>query len=219
MWVLSDADTTIYLFGTFHALDGATDWFGRDDPRRLRCRPTSWCSKHWSRTIPPSFTACSPAIRSPLRRSSALRSSAAERRPFVVAAGQAVAAGRSAGMRSNSGADAVLRRDRGCRRQAGRRPRKLRFPAGDVRRLARRRPRLRPAQARPDGGMCCSTCSRRGGAATVAIFAGVLGAARGRSRRPPTRRCSPTATPLGVAGSPSGWSGRARCSSRSAPAI
>lgn len=30
MWVVSDADTTIYLFGTFHALDSDTGWFGRD---------------------------------------------------------------------------------------------------------------------------------------------------------------------------------------------
>ncbi|MEO7814395.1 MAG: TraB/GumN family protein [Sphingomicrobium sp.] len=30
LWVLSDRDTTIYLFGTFHALDDRTDWFGRD---------------------------------------------------------------------------------------------------------------------------------------------------------------------------------------------
>ena len=27
MWVVSDKDTTIYLFGTFHALDGKRDWF------------------------------------------------------------------------------------------------------------------------------------------------------------------------------------------------
>ena len=27
LWVVQDADTTIYLFGTFHALDGKTDWF------------------------------------------------------------------------------------------------------------------------------------------------------------------------------------------------
>ncbi|HXG99904.1 MAG TPA: TraB/GumN family protein [Sphingomicrobium sp.] len=27
MWMVKDADTTIYLFGTFHALDGKTDWF------------------------------------------------------------------------------------------------------------------------------------------------------------------------------------------------
>jgi hypothetical protein len=27
LWVVKDADTTIYLFGTFHALDGRTAWF------------------------------------------------------------------------------------------------------------------------------------------------------------------------------------------------
>ena len=27
MWMVEDADTTIYLFGTFHALDGKADWF------------------------------------------------------------------------------------------------------------------------------------------------------------------------------------------------
>lgn len=27
MWVVKDRDTTIYLFGTFHALDGKRDWF------------------------------------------------------------------------------------------------------------------------------------------------------------------------------------------------
>ena len=27
MWVVGDKDTTIYLFGTFHALDGKRDWF------------------------------------------------------------------------------------------------------------------------------------------------------------------------------------------------
>ena len=27
MWMVEDADTTIYLFGTFHALDGKAEWF------------------------------------------------------------------------------------------------------------------------------------------------------------------------------------------------
>lgn len=27
MWVVRDEDTTVYLFGTFHLLDGKTDWF------------------------------------------------------------------------------------------------------------------------------------------------------------------------------------------------
>src|SRR5438874_4603036 len=28
MFVVRDADTTIYIFGTFHALDGRSQWFG-----------------------------------------------------------------------------------------------------------------------------------------------------------------------------------------------
>lgn len=27
LWMVTDGDTTIYLFGTFHALDGSTNWF------------------------------------------------------------------------------------------------------------------------------------------------------------------------------------------------
>ncbi len=27
MFVVRDADTTVYMFGTFHALDGKSDWF------------------------------------------------------------------------------------------------------------------------------------------------------------------------------------------------
>ena len=27
LWVVNDGDTIIYLFGTFHALDGKSDWF------------------------------------------------------------------------------------------------------------------------------------------------------------------------------------------------
>ena len=30
MWVVKDQDTTIYLFGTFHVLDGKTDWFNEE---------------------------------------------------------------------------------------------------------------------------------------------------------------------------------------------
>lgn len=30
LWVVKDEDTTIYLFGTFHALDGKTDWFNEE---------------------------------------------------------------------------------------------------------------------------------------------------------------------------------------------
>jgi uncharacterized protein YbaP (TraB family) len=30
IWVIKDPDTTIYLFGTFHALDGKSDWFNEE---------------------------------------------------------------------------------------------------------------------------------------------------------------------------------------------
>lgn len=30
IWVIKDPDTTIYLFGTFHALDGKRDWFNEE---------------------------------------------------------------------------------------------------------------------------------------------------------------------------------------------
>jgi uncharacterized protein YbaP (TraB family) len=30
MWVVRDADTTIYLFGTFHLMDGKADWFNEE---------------------------------------------------------------------------------------------------------------------------------------------------------------------------------------------
>jgi uncharacterized protein len=30
MWVVKDKDTTVYLFGTFHGLDGKTDWFNEE---------------------------------------------------------------------------------------------------------------------------------------------------------------------------------------------
>ncbi len=30
IWVVKDKDTTIYLFGTFHALDGKSDWFNEE---------------------------------------------------------------------------------------------------------------------------------------------------------------------------------------------
>jgi uncharacterized protein len=30
MWVVKDKDTIVYLFGTFHGLDGKTDWFNEE---------------------------------------------------------------------------------------------------------------------------------------------------------------------------------------------
>lgn len=110
LWVVRDADTTIYLFGTFHALDERTDWFGRDiraafassdqliletlvptDPIEL----TNALSRH-SLTAP--LVPGAPVI------------AGGSASTFAASAGQAMAAGRSAGMTVEYGADAVLRR-------------------------------------------------------------------------------------------------------------
>jgi uncharacterized protein YbaP (TraB family) len=110
LWVLSDNDTTIYLFGTFHALDQRTDWFARNvraafdssdelvletlvpsDPAKLH----QLLERH---SLAGPMVVGAPVVASDRARS------------FVVSAGQAMAAGRSAGMSVDSGADAVLRR-------------------------------------------------------------------------------------------------------------
>ncbi len=109
LWVLSDADTTIYLFGTFHALDERTDWLARpiraafdsadelvletvvpSDPRVL----LGALARHEM------FAA--PAIGAPLVTSGGPS--------FADTARATMAAGRSAGLKVDRGADAVLRR-------------------------------------------------------------------------------------------------------------
>ena len=110
LWVLSDADTTIYLFGTFHALDERSDWFARDvraafnssdelvletlvpeDPAELH----GVLSRH---------SLASPVV------AGAPVAAAGPANTFAASASQAVAAGRSVGMSVERGADAVLRR-------------------------------------------------------------------------------------------------------------
>ena len=47
MFVVRDADTTVYIFGTFHALDGKSEWFN-DRSRTPSSSRTSWC---WRRSF------------------------------------------------------------------------------------------------------------------------------------------------------------------------
>lgn len=109
LWVLSDADTTIYLFGTFHALDERTDWFQRD----VRAAFDS-ADELVLETVIPSDpaelfdTLRRHALTAPMQIGGPVVS--ASRGSFADAAGQAMAAGRSAGLSVDRGADAVLRR-------------------------------------------------------------------------------------------------------------
>jgi uncharacterized protein YbaP (TraB family) len=110
LWVVQDADTTIFLFGTFHALDGRSQWFTRsvraafdasdsliletlvpEDPAELHA------------VLARNSLASEPKVGEPVVSFNQAPS-------FVASAGQAMAAGHSMGMSVDHGADAVLRR-------------------------------------------------------------------------------------------------------------
>lgn len=110
LWVVQDADTTIYLFGTFHALDANTAWFGRS----VRAAFESSDSLVLETLVPED-----PAeLHDVLARHTMTETPKAGQpvysdrgaTSFVGSAGQAMSAGRSVGMSVDQGADAVLRR-------------------------------------------------------------------------------------------------------------
>lgn len=112
LWVVKDADTTIYLFGTFHALDQNQSWFttsiraafnASDELVLETLVPENPADLHaaLSRNTPMQ----EPKVGEPVYGGG---SSAAP--SFVASAGQAMSAGREVGMSVDNGADFVLRR-------------------------------------------------------------------------------------------------------------
>ena len=110
MWAISDEDTTIFLFGTFHALDRDPGWFS--DVVRA-------AFQHSHELMLETIVPTDPAelLASLSRHSLAGPAQAGE--PVLVSrsapaaiesSGQAMTAGRAAGMSVDHGADAVLRR-------------------------------------------------------------------------------------------------------------
>ena len=106
MWVVNDEDTIIYLFGTFHALDGKSEWFNDE----VKTAFTQSLQLVLEALVP-----AAPAA--PVKGPLALRGSIPGALPsvagaptFLATTKQVMAAGRRQGMRSDSGADAVLRR-------------------------------------------------------------------------------------------------------------
>ena len=109
MWVLSDADTTIYLFGTFHALDERTDWFARS----IRAAFDS-SDELVLETLVPSdpaelfgVLARHDLVPTPVVGAPVIARSGGS---FAATARSTMAAGRSVGLSVERGADAVLRR-------------------------------------------------------------------------------------------------------------
>ena len=107
MFVVGDADTTVYIFGTFHALDGKSDWF-RDEVRSAFDQSGELILE----TLIPETPAV--AIAPPPRR----RGKQPQFHPipmtpsasFLGTTRAAINAGKAQGMSVGNGADMVLRR-------------------------------------------------------------------------------------------------------------
>ncbi len=92
LWVVNDHDTTIYLFGTFHALDGKSAWFN-DEVRTAFAASDELVLE----TVVPERGAVSEP------------GQAATSAPYLAATRLAISAGRARGMQAGNGADLVLR--------------------------------------------------------------------------------------------------------------
>lgn len=103
LWEISDGDTRIYLFGTFHSLDGRTVWF--DD--RVRAAFDGSDELVLETIVPASREAVQAAgeLVSELGPDGK-----ATVKPFIAQTQQAVGEGRALGMSVEHGADSVLRR-------------------------------------------------------------------------------------------------------------
>ena len=104
MWVVNDHDTVIFLFGTFHALDGKSDWFNDE----VRTAFASSDELVLETIVPEPFEAArpSPALAPPGRFQ---RLTIAPSASFLASTRMAISAGRAKGLQVSYGADAILR--------------------------------------------------------------------------------------------------------------
>ena len=99
LWVVNDEDTVIYLFGTFHALDGRADWFN-DEVR------TAFSASHELvlETLVPPEPPPAPAAGHMFQPAPFAGSPS-----YLSTTKMVMSIGRSQGMSTDRGADAVLR--------------------------------------------------------------------------------------------------------------
>ncbi|HYI43642.1 MAG TPA: TraB/GumN family protein [Sphingomicrobium sp.] len=100
LWLVTDGDTTIYLFGTFHALDGSANWF-KDGVRQAFHQSDQLVLET---LVPPAGAAplSIPKTAVPTRKTGPTASFAASTRMVMNAT-------RNRGMSTAQGADAALR--------------------------------------------------------------------------------------------------------------
>jgi uncharacterized protein YbaP (TraB family) len=103
LWEIRDADTTIYLFGTFHTLDGRTVWFDR----KVREAFDRSGELMLETVVPDDVVALRSAAEAQV---SETVDGKRRLKPFIAQTQAVVSQGRSIGLSVDNGADAVLRR-------------------------------------------------------------------------------------------------------------
>lgn len=103
LWEVSDGDTRIYLFGTFHSLDGRTVWFDN----RVRAAFDGSDELVLETVVPVSRLAMQDAGKQAFETSA---DGKVKLRPFIAETRSAMSHGRTMGLSIEHGADAVLRR-------------------------------------------------------------------------------------------------------------
>jgi uncharacterized protein YbaP (TraB family) len=102
MWIVRDADTTIYLFGTFHALDPNTRWFDGSVRNAFAS-----ADELVLETVIPSNLGLPASVQPQLSQPSPALSGGGS---FLASTRLAISAGNDQGMRFELGADATLER-------------------------------------------------------------------------------------------------------------
>lgn len=100
LWVVNDEDTIIYLFGTFHALDGKGEWFDRSVQTAFHASDQLILE-----TLVPK-AGVPVAVRSSRASAAAARAAPSS---FLGTTKMVMSAGRASGLSTDHGADAVLR--------------------------------------------------------------------------------------------------------------
>ncbi len=104
IWVVNDADTIIYLFGTFHALDGKSAWFNDE----VKTAFTASDELVLETIVPGSMHRAPGGPITMPRRVPDL--AVTPNASFLASTRMAISAGRARGMSADNGADMVLRR-------------------------------------------------------------------------------------------------------------
>ena len=102
LWAIRDADTTIYLFGTFHTLDGHTAWFDN----QVRAAFDQSSELVLETVIPADLSSAHEQVTEAPTEPGGKR----KVKPFIAQTKAVMSQGNAMGLSVENGADAVLRR-------------------------------------------------------------------------------------------------------------